>query len=212
VSKIAILGLGVILWGALLSFCVPHEGLEIQQDIAGRGAALLARLDVPADRPEDTLRVDGRDVTLTGYEGSREVSDETVRLMAALPGVRSVHTQTLARPAVPKAIVTPQQAREAAATIRKILKAQSVEFYVGTDKVTATGARALDQVAAVLKKYPGMRVEVTGKIDASYDLDLCRRRGRSVREYLVERGVADPDLREARRAYRQVEFHTKGTH
>jgi OOP family OmpA-OmpF porin len=220
-----------LLWSAILFYCIPHDGHHIQHDLAAKSAALLAQHDISPGGLSDVLTVDGRDVTLTGYEGTPEVSENTVKMIAAIWGVRSVHTNILRRPEPPMPVVTPQQAREAAASISGILKLQDVEFYSGSERLTPLGQRTLDQVANVLAKYPGMPVEIAGHTDSQGDpaknMELSRKRAASVKQYLVEKGIAGGNLKyvgfgatkpiasnanaAGRQENRRVEFHTKET-
>lgn len=226
-SRSSILGLGVVLWGAMLWYCIPHDGHHIQHDLTSRSAALLANHDIPSNG----LAVDGRDITLTGYEGTPEVSDGAVKLVQAMWGVRSVRTNILRRPAPPKPLVTKEQAHQAASSITGILKLRSVEFYSGGDRLTPAGQQTLNQVANVLGKYPGMPVEIAGHTDSKGDpaanLELSRKRAAAVKRYLTDKGIAGGSLTDmgfgetrpiasnktvaGRQMNRRVEFHTKET-
>jgi outer membrane protein OmpA-like peptidoglycan-associated protein len=226
-AKFSIFGLALVVWGASLFYCIPHDGHHIQHDLTGKGIALLAGKNISASG----LAVDGRDVTLTGYEGGAEVSDGTVKLVQAVWGVRSVRTNIVRRRELPKPVVTQQQAHEAAASITGILKLQDVEFYSGSDRLTPSGQRTLNQVAAVLSKYPGMPVEIAGHTDslgnAESNLALSRQRAAAVKQYLIGKGIVGGTLtdvgfgaskpiasnatRTGRQENRRVEFHTKET-
>jgi OmpA-OmpF porin, OOP family len=231
-TKFSILAAGLALWGAWLFFCIPHDGHMIQHDITARSTALLAQQNItPSLGLDNALKVDGRDVTLTGYEGTPEVSDQTVKLVAAMWGVRSVTKNILHRPEPPKPVVTQQQAHEASASITSILKLQNVEFYTASDRLTPLGQRTLNQVAGVLVKYPGMAVEIAGHTDSQGDpasnMELSRKRAASVKQYLVDKGIpganltdvgfgqtqpiASNDTAAGRQENRRVEFHTKET-
>jgi len=231
-TKFSILGSGLVLWAAMLAFCIPHDGHHIQHDLGAQAAALLAKQNIsPSGSLENTLKIDGRDITLTGNEGSPEVSDQTVNMIAAIWGVRSVHTRILPRPAPPKPVVTREQAHEAAASITGILKLQNVEFVTGSDRLTPRGQQVLNQVAGVLQKYPGMPVDIEGHTDSQGDpnsnMELSRKRAASVKQYLVDKGIPAANLTDAgfgqtkpiasnataagRQENRRVEFHPKET-
>ncbi len=231
-TKFSILGLVVLLWGAaIFFFCIPHHGHAIQQDLAAQSAVVLARENTASTDLAQTLKVDGRDITLSGYEGTPEVSDQTVKLVSAIWGVRSVHTNILKRPEPPKPVVTQQQAHEAAASITSILKLQNVEFYTGSERLTPLGQRTLSQVAGVLAKYPGMPLEIEGHTDSvgnpEANMELSRKRAASVKAYLIAKGINSANLTDAgfgdtkpiasndtaagRQENRRVEFHTKET-
>jgi outer membrane protein OmpA-like peptidoglycan-associated protein len=230
-TRLSIVSTALVVWGAILFFCLRHDGHHIQEDIARRSAAILAEHDVSPNGLEKTLSVDGRDVTLTGYEGTPEVSDQTVKYVLALWGVRRVHTNVLPRSAPPKPVVMHEQAKQASASIAGILKLQNVEFYSGSARLTPVGQRTLNEVAGVLLKYPGMPVEIAGHTDSQGDanrnLQLSRDRAASVKQYLIEKGVFGANLTDigfgatqpiasdktaaGRQENRRVEFHTKET-
>ena len=71
---------------------------------------------------------------------------------------------------------------------------RSVSFEFDSAKLTEEARRTLDRVAAGLKGQPSMRVEIAGHTDAlgteAYNLRLSRERATSVRDFLVDLGVA----------------------
>jgi outer membrane protein OmpA-like peptidoglycan-associated protein len=225
VGKISIFAVGVLLWIGMLIYCIPHEGHHIQQDLTNRSAIVLSNQNISSRG----FAIDGRDVTLTGYVGTPEVSDKAVKLVQALWGVRSVRTNILDQAGKPAPIVTKQQAEAAATSITNILKLGNVEFFSGTERLTPGGQATLNQVVTVLAKYPGMRVEIAGHTDSvgipEANLDLSRKRAATVKVYLVSKGIAAANLTDVgygqtrpiasndtaigRQANRRVEFHTK---
>jgi OOP family OmpA-OmpF porin len=70
---------------------------------------------------------------------------------------------------------------------------EGVTFEVNSADLTAESRPVLERVAADLKKYPQLRVELEGHTDASgadrYNLQLSERRAQSVRDYLINVGV-----------------------
>ena len=230
-AKVSIVGIGLLLWAGMLWMCIPHDGHAMQTDLTQKSAAVLAQQNISASSINAALNVDGRDVTLTGYENTPEVSDGTVQLVEAVWGVRSVRRNILHRPEPPKAVITRQQANEAATSITSILKLRNVEFYTGSDRLTPQGQRTLNQVAGVLGKYPGMPVEIAGHTDsmgdANSNMKLSSERAAAVKQYLVEKGIAAGSLTDigfgatkpiasnetaaGRQENRRVEFHTKET-
>jgi OOP family OmpA-OmpF porin len=72
---------------------------------------------------------------------------------------------------------------------------KGVSFELDKDKLKKSSNRVLDRAAAILKKYPSVRIEISGHIDSTgsveYSNDLSRRRAVSVKQYLVDRGI-DP--------------------
>jgi len=83
-------------------------------------------------------------------------------------------------------------------TSRLSLK-DEIHFETGQDSIRAESERVLNELAAVLKAHPELaRIRVEGHTDnvggQAYNLDLSRRRARSVVRALVQRGVAEGRL------------------
>jgi outer membrane protein OmpA-like peptidoglycan-associated protein len=101
-----------------------------------------------------------------------------------------------------------------------------VEFDFDSDALTAEGRRTVEEVAATLASLPGLRVEIAGHTDSvgedDFNMDLSQRRAESVRNYLVELGlardrfdttgfgetrpIADNETEEGRHRNRRTEF------
>ena len=75
---------------------------------------------------------------------------------------------------------------------------QGVGFETNSATLTGDSAPVLNDVAADLKKYPRLKVEVQGHTDSrgtdAYNLKLSQRRAEAVREYLVNQGVSESQL------------------
>lgn len=75
---------------------------------------------------------------------------------------------------------------------------EGVSFELNSAELTAASRPVLDRLAADLKKYPRLRVEVQGHTDSSgsdeYNLKLSERRAQAVRDYLIAHGVAATQL------------------
>jgi OOP family OmpA-OmpF porin len=71
---------------------------------------------------------------------------------------------------------------------------EGVTFETNSAKLTSTSRPVLDQVAAAMRKYPRLKVEVQGHTDSAgadaYNMDLSQHRADAVREYLISQGVA----------------------
>ena len=72
-------------------------------------------------------------------------------------------------------------------------------FDFDSDALTAEGRATVEEVAATLASLPGVRVEIAGHTDSvgedEFNMDLSQRRAESVRNYLVELGLAAWTLR-----------------
>lgn len=75
---------------------------------------------------------------------------------------------------------------------------EGVTFELNSATLTADARTVLDGVAADLRKYPRLRIELQGHTDSlgadAYNLQLSQRRAESVRDYLVSAGVSASQL------------------
>lgn len=112
----------------------------------------------------------------------------------------------------------------------RIVTFEDVRFRSGSDEIDERSHPLLNEVAAVMRASPDMRVRIDGHADAAgnaqQNLELSRQRAASVRRYLISRGIAPGRLRSrgfgearpeasnetarGRRRNRRVEFHIIG--
>jgi outer membrane protein OmpA-like peptidoglycan-associated protein len=105
-------------------------------------------------------------------------------------------------------------------------KMPRIKFDFDSDAIHLDSYPTLDTIAALMLKYPNVKVMILAHADAmgtaAYNVDLSRRRGRAVKEYLSKRGVpptwvryhgmsydeptADNSTEEGRSQNRRVEF------
>jgi OmpA-OmpF porin, OOP family len=75
---------------------------------------------------------------------------------------------------------------------------QGVTFEFNSARLTPASRPVLDELAADLKRYPRLKIEVQGHTDSvgadAYNLKLSGERANSVREYLLEQGVPSAQL------------------
>ncbi len=76
---------------------------------------------------------------------------------------------------------------------RASLVLEGVNFEFDSAKLTAASSTTLDSVAASLREWSDVRVQIEGHTDSvgadAYNLQLSRKRAESVRDYLVAKGV-----------------------
>jgi len=75
---------------------------------------------------------------------------------------------------------------------------QGVTFEFNSANLTAQSRPVLDEVAADLKRYPRLKVELQGHTDSvgadAYNMKLSADRANSVRAYLIQQGVSEAQL------------------
>ncbi len=99
--------------------------------------------------------------------------------------------------AAPKPEVKPQPSRaDLQHALDKILSGKRVEFLYAKNELTPKSKKILDQVAQVLQRYPGLRIEIGGHTDSDgtevRNLILSQKRAETVKKYLVLKGIV-PD-------------------
>jgi outer membrane protein OmpA-like peptidoglycan-associated protein len=71
---------------------------------------------------------------------------------------------------------------------------KGVQFELNSSELTSDSSETLNKVAAKMKEYPKLRIEIQAYTDsmgeAAYNQALSEKRAASVREYLVSEGVA----------------------
>jgi outer membrane protein OmpA-like peptidoglycan-associated protein len=109
--------------------------------------------------------------------------------------------------------------------LRSLLNGQSVQFVEGTAEIDSGSLRALDSVAALLRRCPEVPIEISGHTEEGEfwsNYELSRRRAAAVKGYLVAKGasasnltdtgrgqtnpIADNSTAEGRRVNRRIEF------
>ncbi len=78
-------------------------------------------------------------------------------------------------------------------------KLPKILFDFDSDKVEPGSRPTLDEIAAILRRHPDVKVMVLAHTcnmgSEEYNLDLSERRAKSVKAYLVRRGVPPPSIR-----------------
>lgn len=83
-------------------------------------------------------------------------------------------------------------------SIDALIADRVVEFQPGSNRLTSRGLALVDEVAALLVRFPDARVEVAGHTDSQgtsrNNLTLSQRRAETVRRRLISSGVAEARL------------------
>ncbi|MBK6743847.1 MAG: OmpA family protein [Hydrogenophilales bacterium] len=79
-------------------------------------------------------------------------------------------------------------------SLPKIIVLKGVTFDTDNATLEKTSMTTLDEAVAILKRYPGLKVEVIGHTDNvdsdAHNMDLSQRRAKAVMDYFVSHGVA----------------------
>lgn len=194
---------GILIEGAL----IPEEAdrvygvvnalgpsVPVTQAIGTEGVADAAWTDMLPDAirllaarvldPEISVK-DGV-VTVSGRVPTEGVREGVIaRLMELFPGFE-IEDRLEVRPHV--------DAAELQRGLDQFVASRVVEFEFDSDVLTPGGRQTVAEVAATLASLPQVRVEIAGHTDDvgenDFNMDLSQRRAESVREYLVELGLA----------------------
>ena len=78
--------------------------------------------------------------------------------------------------------------------IKQVISLPNVNFELNSAKLTASSVATLDGAAATLNKFTDINAEVAGHTDAtgsdSYNMSLSDKRAKSVKDYLISKGVS----------------------
>ncbi|MFO7561337.1 MAG: OmpA family protein [Enhygromyxa sp.] len=70
---------------------------------------------------------------------------------------------------------------------------RDISFETNSDELQVTSIPTLERATAVLREYPGVRMEIIGHTDdrgnRDHNIDLSRRRAEAVKTYLVKHGI-----------------------
>jgi outer membrane protein OmpA-like peptidoglycan-associated protein len=90
---------------------------------------------------------------------------------------------------------------------------KNVHFALDKDNISPNSGKVLDRIAQVLKENPSIIIELQGHTDIrasdAYNIDLAARRARSVRNYLIRRGIAPERM--TIRSFGERQLRTGGT-
>jgi len=189
--------LGSLLLAALYWYAKDSKAEQIENDLSLRSNQLLNDSQVGGA----IVNMNWRDATLTGTAVSEERSTEIEKIVAALPGIRSVtnHLEIVKAEAVvdteeveiepepeialapePKPVQEPQPTQEAAPEAQQqaveellqTLDLSGITFLFGEDEITSQGKLILDEIASILSDHPEFDVSIEGHTDNVGDDEL----------------------------------------
>ncbi|MDJ0735197.1 MAG: OmpA family protein [Nostocaceae cyanobacterium] len=71
---------------------------------------------------------------------------------------------------------------------------RNIHYALDKDNISPESAQVLDKIAAVLRKYPTIVIELQGHTDSrasvAYNQDLAQRRATNARKYLIQKGIS----------------------
>lgn len=135
------------------------------------------------------LKVDGRDLALSGTLNPGVARDPLVQKLSSIDGMRVVVDDMKEFDPAEMARIELQDFKQALGTI----DFAQVAFERGSASLTANSRSALLQLAQVLQAYPQYRVRVSGHTDntgrAEVNLRISRQRASSVADYLIDNNI-----------------------
>lgn len=154
---------------------------------------VLAGLQALSILHDGSLLVQPDNVTIAGTSGVQDAKDQISRILSDKlgPGQGFTIKVDYNKALDPEAnLPTPKQCL---ATIQTALKGNKINFEPGSDSFTADSAPTLDQVAAELRKCPGLKLEIAGYTDSQgrpeMNLALSQARAQAVLQALAARRV-----------------------
>lgn len=193
-----VLLLAFALLEAILIFaCVNWKAPKIENELTTAATEALAANDIVLG---DGLVVDGRDAWLTGRAPTPAAKKQAERTIASVRGIRVVHNLLTVhgdggavQPASPS--MDPAGLQQ---SIDELIAGRIVEFETGSNRLTERGQALVDEIAALLGRFPGVRVEIAGHTDSQgtsrNNFELSQRRAEAVKARLVTQGVEESRL------------------
>jgi outer membrane protein OmpA-like peptidoglycan-associated protein len=190
-------GLCVAGFAVFSVLCIASHAPMIEQDVVTRCREVLAANHIKADG----LSVSGRDVLLTGVEGSPLLNPETRVLLERVAGVRVVAAELVK----PSAVSSPDQTkrdepvspqvRAVQDRINAMLGTQAIEFRADSSLLTPQSQGVLNAIVPLLAQSPTLRCEIRGYSkeapDSQHAWMVTLQRALSTEDYLVSKGIAD---------------------
>lgn len=179
---------------AISSVSIAFQAPRIEKSLKARIVNALRNANVPVGE----LTVDGRDVLLTGYVGSREAGPDATSAIRGTWGVRNVQVNYKQLPPPPK----PVRSAQLAERLNDIVRRRTIEFDHSREDLTPAGRAVLQEVLSALIDFPeakfGVDVRVSAAMDPKSPADLGRKRAEAVKTYLISQGVLPARLLEPR--------------
>ncbi len=176
---------GAVLVGAMLAGCATGS-LNVRRDeLADARKAIEAARAAGAERcaPKEMARAQAE-----LYYAAHELTERGIH-----PDETSGHIADARKYADKARRIARKRCAPHKPAKPEIIRLEGVHFRTNSADLTPESARILDHAVAVLRRRATIRVEVAAHTDsrgsAAYNMDLSRRRAKSVRDYLVAHGI-----------------------
>ncbi len=181
---------GSVFVALLSSICIWHRAHAIQESIHDRATAALQAAGIPPS----SIAVVGRNIILTGFQGSREASPDAQAAVRGTWGVGEVSVKFRELPPAPKLSPAVLLENDLVLSIAK----KPVEFEPGRTDLTMAGKTAIDGVRDRIARCASCEVSIeahtSNEGDPAANLALSTRRAETVKKYLVSHGIDETRL------------------
>jgi outer membrane protein OmpA-like peptidoglycan-associated protein len=172
---------------------VNHTRLDpaILQKIEAQKAAEAARLKAQEEAKKAAAFEAAKAAEAAAAERARLKAEEEAKKTAELEAARAAQEAEKQRQLL--AQQAKEEAEAAKQNIAKLLKVENIEFEVAKESLTPKGLATVDKLAAILKQYPHIKIEIAGHTDsdgnAEFNQKLSQARVDNVKKALISRGI-----------------------
>lgn len=186
-NDVSIKFFGVVGFVILCALAVYQTVDKVQNNLQQMARASLQGAGLPAVQ----VSMDGRVAQVEGTVESAMLHDRAIAAVESLPGVLRVKDRI--------AVVPPPEVKvDTVALLQKeldsLLVGRIVRFRRGRAELESDSHALLEPIAAILKRHPGLAVEVAGHTDSRgnprLNMALSQQRAEAVRRFLIDQGVA----------------------
>ncbi len=205
----------------LICFCCMFFKIQtIEEDLLNRTSNALNEAGIKVEN----LTIDGRAVTLSGIVKSENIKQKAGSITENIWGVNSVSNNLKIKESETPTPIKQQQIIQN--KLDQIIGLENIQFEKAKEIIKPISYSILNKIVNILKENPNIAININGHTDSSgnpvFNNRLSKKRAESVKNYLVDKGIAqsrlfakgygslqpiaDNKTKEGRRKNRRVEF------